>query len=80
VVMGETVTVQGMFDRGVVHAHIVSHADGRTQAFGPPPPPPPPPGGPRQAGVGAPPPPPGAPPPPPGMSAPARADSPLQAP
>lgn len=63
VVKGETVTVQGMFDRGIVRAQIVSHADGRTQAFGPPPPPPP--GGPRQAGADAPPPPPGAPPPPP---------------
>lgn len=60
---GETVAVQGMFDRGVVHAEIVSHADGRSQAFGPPPPPPPPPGGPRPAGADAPPPP-GAPPPP----------------
>jgi hypothetical protein len=64
VAKGETVTVQGMFDRGVVHAEIVSHADGRSQAFGPPPPPPPP-GGPRLVGADVPPPPPGASPPPP---------------
>lgn len=84
---GETVTVQGMFDRGVVHADIVSHADGRSQAFGPPPPPPP--GGPVQIGAGAPPPPPGAPPPPPadappppppGTPAAPRADAPPPAP
>lgn len=62
VVKGETVTVQGMFDRGIMHARIVSHADGRNEAFDAPPPPapgappPPPPGGPA-AGVGAPPPP-----------------------
>ena len=80
VVKGETVTVQGMFDRGIVHAQIVSHADGRIQAFGPPPPPPP--GGPRHAGPDAPPPPPRAdappppPPPPPGTPAPPRADVP----
>ncbi len=77
VARGESVTVQGMFDRGVVHAQIVSHADGRSEAFGPPrrpgprppelaeaPPPPPP---------GAPPPPPpraDAPPPPPGVAPP----------
>ena len=36
---GENVTVQGIFDRGIVHAQVVSHADGRTEAFGPPPPP-----------------------------------------
>jgi hypothetical protein len=33
---GETVTVQGRFDRGVIHADIVTHADGRNEAFGPP--------------------------------------------
>ncbi len=66
VVKGETVTVQGMFDHGIVHARIVSHADGRNEAFDAPPPPapgappPPPPGGPA---AGAPPPP----PPPPGQ-------------
>ncbi len=85
VIRGETVAVQGMFDRGIVHAQIVSHADGRTEAFGPPPPPrrePPP----RMAEA-PPPPPPGPPPPPrradgpppprPGMPPPpARADAP----
>jgi uncharacterized protein YdeI (BOF family) len=35
----ETVTVQGRFDRGAIHAQIVSHADGRSEAFGPPRPP-----------------------------------------
>lgn len=34
---GETVTVQGRFDRGVVRAEIIAHADGRNEAFGPPP-------------------------------------------
>lgn len=52
VIRGGTVTVQGMFDRGVMHARIVSYADGRNQAFDAPPPPPPP-------GPDAPPPPPG---------------------
>lgn len=33
---GETVTVQGRFDRGVVHADVLAHADGRNEAFGPP--------------------------------------------
>jgi len=33
---GETLTVQGRFDRGVIHAEIVTHADGRNEAFGPP--------------------------------------------
>jgi hypothetical protein len=28
--------VQGRFDRGVIHAQIVAHADGRNEAFGPP--------------------------------------------
>lgn len=63
VTKGETVSVQGVFDRGVVRAQIVSHADGRNQAFGPPGPPPPPPPPPGRADV-PPPPPPGAPPPP----------------
>src|ERR1700755_1849949 len=35
VVKGEIVTVQGMFDRGFVHARVVAHADGRNEAFGP---------------------------------------------
>jgi uncharacterized protein YdeI (BOF family) len=36
VAKGETVTVQGRFDRGVVHADVLAHADGRNEAFGPP--------------------------------------------
>lgn len=36
VAKGETVSVQGRFDRGIVHAEILSHADGRNDAFGPP--------------------------------------------
>ncbi len=66
---GEAITVQGRFDRGVMHAQLVVHADGRTQGFGPPKPPHPrhgpPPHGPADRG---PPPPDGAPgnaPPPP---------------
>jgi len=46
----EGVTVQGRFDRGVIHAQVIAHADGRIEAFGPPRPhrkPPPPPPGPR---------------------------------
>ena len=56
---GENVTVQGLFDRGLIHAQVLAYADGRTEEFGPPPPdrgPPPP------AGYGpdrGPPPPPG---------------------
>lgn len=41
VTMGEQVSVQGRFDRGFVAAHVLSRADGRSEAFGPPPPPPP---------------------------------------
>lgn len=75
VTKGETVTVQGLFDRGAIRADIISHADGRNEAFGPPRGP----GGPGEPddGPGAradrgPPPPPGAradrgPPPPPGV-------------
>lgn len=43
---GETVTVQGRFDRGTLRAAVLSHADGRQDGldpgpgFGPPPPPP----------------------------------------
>jgi uncharacterized protein YdeI (BOF family) len=71
VIKGETVTVQGRFDRGIVHARIVSHADGRNDAFDAPPPPP----------IDAPPPPPrraeAPPPPPPGVPPfPPRADGP----
>ena len=62
---GETLTVQGRFDRGVIHAEIVTHADGRNEAFGPPRGPKGPKGGPKD-GPGAradrgPPPPPGGP-------------------
>lgn len=42
VTRGEQVSVQGRFDRGFIAAQVLSHADGRNQAFGPPPPPPPP--------------------------------------
>lgn len=68
---GETLTVQGRFDRGVLHAEVVTHADGRNEAFGPPHPPhgpddrradrgppPPPHGGPDHGPDDAPPPPP----------------------
>ncbi|TWB90643.1 hypothetical protein FBZ93_114204 [Bradyrhizobium macuxiense] len=80
VTRGETVTVQGMFDRGIVHAQIVSHADGRTESFGHRPPPHPgDPPRPRRAEA-PPPPPPRAdappPPPPPGAAPPPRADTP----
>ena len=44
VTKGEQVSVQGRFDRGFIAAQVVSHADGRNQAFGPPAPPPPGPG------------------------------------
>lgn len=36
VAKGETITVQGRFDRGVVHADLLAHADGHNDAFGPP--------------------------------------------
>lgn len=36
VTKGEQVAVQGRFDRGFIAAQVVSHADGRNQAFGPP--------------------------------------------
>ena len=39
VAKGEAVTVQGLFDRGVVHAQVLVRADGRAEAFGPPRPP-----------------------------------------
>jgi hypothetical protein len=77
---GENVTVQGLFDRGLIHAQVLAYADGRSEEFGPPPPPPradrglPPPGygpdrgAPRPPGYRSPPLPPRAdrePPPPP---------------
>ncbi|HZL29971.1 MAG TPA: hypothetical protein VFC54_02780 [Pseudolabrys sp.] len=54
--MGEAVTVQGRFDRGVMHAQLVVHADGKAQGFGPPNPPhprhgPPPHDGPADRGL-----------------------------
>jgi hypothetical protein len=86
VAKGEAVTVQGRFDRGVVHAQVVVHADGRSEAFGPPKPPRPDRGPPDRLGPradrgldrGPPPPPPGADagPPPPANLAPAPADGP----
>ena len=62
----ETVTVQGHFDRGQIHAQLLVRANGDTLAFGPPPPHGP--RGPKEARRGPPPPPeagPGAMPPPP---------------
>ncbi|MDX7952518.1 hypothetical protein P7D22_15215 [Lichenihabitans sp. Uapishka_5] len=38
----ETVTVQGRFERGFVHAMAIQHGDGHTVILGPPGPPPPP--------------------------------------
>jgi uncharacterized protein YdeI (BOF family) len=35
----ETVTVQGRFDGGRLHAQVLMHADGRTEGFGPDKPP-----------------------------------------
>jgi hypothetical protein len=45
VAQSETVTVQGRFEHGSVHAQAISHSDGRNDFVGPPGPPPPP-GGP----------------------------------
>jgi hypothetical protein len=36
---GEIVTVQGYFDNGLLHADVLTRADGSTEAFGPPGPP-----------------------------------------
>src|ERR1700722_16734611 len=49
VAKSESVTVQGRFEHGFLHAEVISHPDGRNDFVGPPGPPPPPPGG-RQAG------------------------------
>jgi uncharacterized protein YdeI (BOF family) len=46
VAKSETVTVQGRFEHGSIHAQAISHPDGRNDFVGPPGPPPPPPGGP----------------------------------
>ena len=35
VTKGETVSVQGRFDGGVIRAQFIMHADGRNEAFGP---------------------------------------------
>lgn len=40
VARSETVTVQGRFERGSVHAVAIQHADGRLDVVGPPGPPP----------------------------------------
>jgi len=45
VAKSETVTVQGHFEHGFIHAEVISHPDGRNDFLGPPGPPPPP-GGP----------------------------------
>lgn len=39
VAKGDTVTVQGHFDNGFVHANVLTRADGTSEAFGPPRPP-----------------------------------------
>ena len=36
VTKGEAITVQGRFDRGFIHAQVMTRADGTTEAFGPP--------------------------------------------
>ena len=46
VAKSETVTIQGRFEHGFVHAQAISHSDGRNDFVGPPGPPPLPPGGP----------------------------------
>jgi len=44
----ETVTVQGFYDHGFLHADVLTRADGSSEAFGPP-------GRPRRRGPGKPP-------------------------
>jgi hypothetical protein len=39
--LGETITVQGRFDNGFIHAEVMTRADGTSEAFGPPHHPPP---------------------------------------
>ena len=41
VAKSETVTVQGRFEHGFVHAMAIQHSDGQTTMLGPPGPPPP---------------------------------------
>jgi hypothetical protein len=36
VAKGEAVTVQGRFDRGLIHAQVMTRADGTNESFGPP--------------------------------------------
>ena len=36
VAKGETITVQGHFDNGFIHANVMTRADGTSEAFGPP--------------------------------------------
>jgi hypothetical protein len=36
VAKGETITVQGYFDKGFIHANVMTRADGTSEAFGPP--------------------------------------------
>ena len=36
VAKGETITIQGSFDKGFIHAHVMTRADGTSEAFGPP--------------------------------------------
>jgi hypothetical protein len=45
VAKSESVTVQGRFEHGFIHAQVISHSDGRNDFVGPPGLPPPPPGG-----------------------------------
>jgi uncharacterized protein YdeI (BOF family) len=39
VTKGETITIQGRFDNGFIHAEVMTRADGSSEAFGPPRPP-----------------------------------------
>jgi hypothetical protein len=57
---GENVTVQGLFDRGLIHVRFLAYADGRIEEFEPLPPPHPDRGPPHSPdrGAAAPPPPP----------------------
>jgi uncharacterized protein YdeI (BOF family) len=36
VAKGETITVQGQFENGFIHANVMTRADGTSEAFGPP--------------------------------------------
>lgn len=49
VAKSETITVQGRFERGFIHAQAISHGDGRNDLVGPPGPPP---GGPPAGPLG----------------------------